>query len=172
MKSATYVLDATVLIDLYEASCVDAVLGVQEVNFTVTLNVLKELKYYRLPEGQNVVISGAEKVRLQAELGVESLTMKDGGTEIEDYTLLYNFGTGKLGPGESEAASIAAGRGYVLVTDDRRARKKIENYYEERKRRIQIIDLKRLAQQLSETGKISRATADELVAFLRRKRGM
>jgi len=162
MKKSVYVLDTTALIDLYEAGHIDGVLGVTEARFVVTTNVWKELDYFDRPTGERVEVSPAEKERLRTTYGIDCLQFTDGADESADYNHLRT----RLGPGESEAATIAASRGHTLVSDDGPARRKIRAHFAARRPDPDIIGLKEMVQRFEQNKWLSKTICDAVVSFM------
>lgn len=162
MQKPVYVLDTTVLIDLYEAGHVDDVLCVAEARFAVTTNVLIELKHYDDATGERIDITPTEKMRLRTKLGVECLLFHDGSDEFSDFVELQK----RLGPGESEAAAIAVSRGHTLVSDDKSAQKRIRSHFKTRRPNIGIINLNELIRLFGQKKWLSKTICDDVVSFI------
>lgn len=141
MAETFYVLDTTVLIDLYGAERIHDVFGVRQAKFALTLRVFGEFKHYFDKDKKKIDVRPEEKTQLLEKYAVSKLHLELN--EVDDFNALHELtGEYRLGPGESEAAAISVSRGHTFVTDDLEARKKIKNYFSARVSDPRIIGLK------------------------------
>lgn len=101
----TVVIDATVVINLVQARCLDILGNLEGYSFVVPGQVVEEVSY---PDEATVLARALEEGNLRKE------TSTDPG-EIERYAAYR----GRMGKGEAACLAMSATRNWVLASDDR-----------------------------------------------------
>ena len=118
MASSIVLLDACVLINLLASGEIEAILRVTEQEFKICTAVEKESFYLRADDPQEQSFDS-----VQLDPLVKSGVLSVCAIESEVEGTLYVDYASQLDDGEAMSIAIAEARGYLLATDDRKARR-------------------------------------------------
>lgn len=145
----TIILDSCVLINLIAGEEAEAILHSTKKECRICVVVEKESFYLRPNDPQEELF---DSIKLEPLISAGILTICDI-EGIREATLYVNY-AGQLDDGEAMSLAIAESRGYILATDDRKARRIFLEAVGDSKRLISTSDLVR---NWAETQSISSA---------------
>lgn len=153
------ILDACVLMNLYASGQMESVLAAISETFTVAIYVMKfeALSVYKTSKYD--APNNREPVQIQSLIDKGLLLVVDLESDAEKISFI-SFSAQRLDDGEAITMAIARHRNWAVATDDRRAKRIINSYYDH----IQIVSTPELIKHWIECEKPAQDLVSQVIS--------